>query len=287
MMVGLLLSLCTALGWSCADIFRKMIAGRLSVEQLSLWLVLGQASLFACWAGYEVLSGVPEFSRLYWQYALACGTLNALAMWMMLLSFQYAPISLTIPLLSLTPLLSAVFDLVFSNQHFTTLQWSGLVVVTLGATMLGLGKNGWFKEKGAWLMIGVAMVFSLLFALDRVAAGMVGAGIHAFFELAVTGLLISGYVLLRQQTVYFAPPKSGKGIIVAAVCATTIALGLQLYAYQVGTPVAIVEVVKRSVGIFASLFFGYRLFSETISFSKLASASVMTLGIAVLLLGGN
>ncbi len=284
--MGLILCVITAVAWSAADIFRKNVADKIPTEQLSLWLVLGQLPLFALWAGYGLLNtGTVELSWGYWQYGLLCGFLNAITILGMLMSFQMAPISLTIPLLSLTPLASAIFDFIFSNEQLSLTQWGGLLVVTVGATALGLGKNGWFKELGAWIMIGVAVIFSLLFSLDRVAAGMVGSGMHAFVELALTALFLSIYLLVRGQMASFAPPTSGWKNIWGAVIAMTTALGVQLYAYEVGTPVAIVEVVKRSIGIFASLYFGYVFFKESISKGKIASAGVMTIGIAVLLLG--
>ena len=285
--MGIILCIITAVAWASADIFRKNVADSIPTEQLSLWLVLGQLPLFAIWAGYGYFNGQEmDMSMTYWQYGAVCGFLNAITILGMLLSFQMAPISLTIPLLSLTPLASAVFDMIFSNEFLTSVQWGGLCVVTVGATALGLGKNGWFKEVGAWIMIGVAIIFSLLFSLDRVAAGMVGSGMHAFVELGLTGVFLAMYLVVRRSFSSFAPPASGWNNILGAVVAMTVALGVQLYAYEVGTPVAIVEVIKRSIGIFASLYFGYRFFGEPISKGKVASAGVMTLGIAVLLLGG-
>ena len=283
-MVGLLLSVLTAISWAVGDIFRKRLADSCPLEQVSVWLVLGQVPLMLLWALSTDSRDVSWFSQSYLEYAVACAVLNTMALLMMLQSLQLSPISLTIPLLSLTPLFSAIFDFVISNEQLTNLQWCGLSIVTLGATALGLGRNGWFREKGAWMMIGVAVVFSILFPLDRVGASMVGAGVHAFVEQSLTAIILVFYLLMRRRSHYLRLPKVGLGLIFGTVCTMTVAIGVQLLAYELGTPVSIVEVIKRSVGIFSAIGLGAWLFKEQISMSKLSSAAVMTIGIAVLLL---
>ena len=283
-MVGLLLSVLTAISWSVGDVFRKLLADSCPLEQVSVWLVLGQVPLMLLWALSTESGSVSWFSPSYLEIALTCGVLNTLALLMMLQSLQLAPISLTIPLLSLTPLFSAVFDFLISNEQLTDIQWGGLTIVTFGATALGVGRNGWFRERGAWMMIGVAVVFSILFPLDRVGASMVGAGVHASMEQGLTAIFLLLYLLFKRRPEYLLPPKTGGVLIAGTVCTMTIAMAVQLLAYEFGTPVSIVEVIKRSVGIFSAIGLGAWLFKEEISTSKISSAAVMTLGIAVLLL---
>ena len=280
------ISLClgTALAWSAADVFRKKVAGRIPTEQFSFWIALLQLPLFFLWALFSLDEQSLDFTADYWILVVGCGLINAFTVLGMLLALRTAPLSVTIPLLSLTPLISAVIDWAWMGEGLNHLQFGGLCVATLGAIALGIGEQGWFKMLGAWVMIGVALIFSLLCALDAIALRTIPLGIHAFLELFFSVIFLAGFLFFRGQNEHFQRPPFLPTIFLAAL-SMTIALGIQLYAYQVGTAIAIVEAIKRPIGIVSSLLFGKMLFEESMSIRKLGSAIVLTFGILALLLG--
>ena len=281
-MFGILVCLGTALLWAIADVIRKKIAGAISAQKLAVWTLLIQLPLFGAW-GFS--AGIPSaVPSEYWLFGIGAGILNGVTVLGMLLAFSLSPISLTIPLLSLTPLFSAIMGYVFSGEVFSNVQWIGLSIASLGATALGMGKEGWFHEKGAWIMIGVAVLFSIMFTFDRQGLQLVELPHHAFFETIIACLFITSVVFFRNKEDVLLPQQN-LGLLFAAVLAMTGALALQLYAFQIGISVSIVEATKRTIGIISSLLMGYLLFSESISQRKLASAAVLGIGIVVLLQG--
>jgi drug/metabolite transporter (DMT)-like permease len=105
---ALALSLAAALGWSTYDLLRKLLTGRVAALPLVALITLGALLPLAAWTAFV---GDWRIGSGYVLPGLASVALNVAANLAFFRSLQLAPMSVTLPLLSLTPVFTAVLAL--------------------------------------------------------------------------------------------------------------------------------------------------------------------------------
>ena len=198
---GLLLTLFAALGWALFDAIRKALAKDVRPLQLGLWLPVAQAPLLALWAaGQEPFRFAPAALPAFAASAL----LNVLALLAFLDALRRSPISLTIPLLSFTPVIATLLAWIFRGQQPSAMQWVGSALVVGGALLLGFTGGAWrglgpfLREPGVARMTLAASLWSATAMLDQIA---LQKGVGAWYAPALTGAVavpILGWLLLRS-----------------------------------------------------------------------------------------
>ena len=98
--LALILVLGCALAFSGADIFRKMLASWMRPVPLLFGLAAGMAPFFVVWHLQQ--KGAPP-TAAYWVPGLASTVINVAANLAFIEAVRRSPLSVTIPLLSLTP----------------------------------------------------------------------------------------------------------------------------------------------------------------------------------------
>src|SRR5664279_2969821 len=138
--IGLAFTLVGAVSWATFDALRKRLAREVSPVYLGLLLPLAQAPLLAMWAATREPFGLPMacLSPLP-----ASAMLNALALVLFLDALRLSPLSLMIPLLSFTPVLSTTLAWLFRGQAPDAAQYAGAGLVVLGAVVLGRSGGAW------------------------------------------------------------------------------------------------------------------------------------------------
>lgn len=277
-------ALLSALAWAGLDATRKHLALHIAPRALAVALLLGQAPLFAIAAIVD--GGAPEWPR-YLVPALLITTANAVASVLFLESVRRAPLSLTIPLLSLTPALSAVIAGVLLREIPSVRDTLGIAAVVTGALVVSTGTSAGAvvdRRRGLWMMAGVAALWSLATPLDKVALAAAPLPFHAAFQTIVGAALLAAIWLPRGVAGEIKRIAQRPGAYLLALALLAAAITLQLVALREDVPVAAIETLKRAIGMALALVFGRLLFAERPSWRALGGVALMTLGVALLLL---
>lgn len=283
-MTGFSLGIASALSWSGLDVVRKAVAGQASPTALAVFLLLGQLPFLAVWA---VLDATWVTDDHYWPPALASMAMNAVANVLFMRSVALSPLSRTVPFLSLTPVFSAAAAVPLLGEVPSALHAAGIALVVVGAIVLNSDlADGWWRsvvhEKGAPLMMGVALLWALSTALDKRALPHASPGAHAFLLGAGSATLLTTWLVSRGGLGELREVSSiSPRLLTALVGFAVAALALQMTALQ-WLWVAVIETLKRAFGVLGSIIFGRLFFEEAITGRKLAAAALMVAGTALL-----
>lgn len=282
---ALLLVVACGLGWAGFDLTRKMLVREIPPVALVFLLTIGSVPLFGVWM---VQQGAAGPGAGYWAPALASVVLNCVANLLFLGSMRIAPLSMTIPLLSLTPVFATLLAIPLLGERPTASHAAGILLVVAGA--IGLHWRRSEEEaakqpgaaKGALMVALTALLWSMTIPFDKLAVERSNAPFHGFFlsaGVAAGVLLVLG---VQGRLGDLAQVRKVPGLYVFALVISTLALGFQFLALPllyVGT----VETLKRGIGNFMALLSGWFFFHEPVTARKVVAVGVMAVGVGLLL----
>ena len=284
--MGFTLGVAAALCWAALDVVRKALADKASPTALAVVLLIGQSPFLGIWAAVDETWVVRQ---IYWAPALASMTMNALANVLFMRSLQLSAMSRTVPFLSLSPVFGALIAIPLLGEIPDSPHMAGFGLVVFGAFVLNsdLSKSWWrsvFEEKGAPHMIAVAFLWSASVAFDKVALPHASPASHAFLLTTGSSLMLLSWVGFRGElgdlrAVWTAPKPLLVGLIGFAVAAVALQMLSLAWLW-----VAVVETLKRGLGVLGSIVFGRLFFAEPITGRKLLAGGLMVAGTAVLAL---
>ena len=267
------------------DLIRKLLAGRIDALALVFYMSLGAVPFVAALAAFQ---GIGTVSRGYVLPGLGALALNLLGNLGFIHSVRLSPLSRTIPLLSLTPAFTAIMAIPTLGEVPSRAQTAGIVLVVAGALSLNSDGHvlrpfsGLFREKGALLMVGVALLWSLSGPLDKLALAHASVLFHAF--VMTLGVAVGALVILWSQR-RLAALSGARGeawLLAASMLAVTVALVFQLLAIK-GVFVSLVEAFKRSLGSVMAVVLGRAMFGEAVRPFQIAAVLVMVAGVVLIL----
>lgn len=279
---ALLLVIGSSLAWSGFDVCRKVLADRVRPAPLGLLLAAGAVPLFAAWTAMD---GMPAIQRGYLLPALASVGLNIAANLLFFSALRNSQLSVTIPLLSLTPVFTALLAIPLLGEVPTLRQWFGILLVVAGAFVLNLPEGGGSlppAARGAGLMVLVALLWSLTGPFDKMATAKASGPFHATVLCAGVALGIAVVLAGQGRLRELADVRAAGWIFILAVLISIAALGLQLLAMQ-KVWVGLVETLKRGIGNLSALLLGRALFGEAVTPRKLLAVGLMIAGVALIL----
>lgn len=175
----------------------------------------------------------------------------------------------------------------------TPVQLAGIATVVLGALFLhagagpGAGVLGPFRaflrERGSVLMVSVALMWSLTAVLDKVALDHASVPAHGLVQTGGVGAVLLIYLAARGRAGELADARHRPLVMGLAVVFATAAIAFQLLAIRV-LLVALVETIKRAVGMISSVVLGRVLFGEAFTTRKMLAVLLMSVGTALLTL---
>ncbi len=280
--LGLALTLSASVCWAALDALRKGLTAGLTPTALAAVLALGQLPFFLGWWWW---SGAPGPQAGYWRpgsldLVLNLGS-NVLFAWALLRS----PLSLTIPMLSLTPVFAALGGSLVLAEQPAPSQGLGIALVVGGAVALQGGPGQLLgalrREPGVVAMGAVALAWAGVAVADKACLAHAAVPVHASVQLAGVALGLGAVLALRGRLRELAGVRQLPGLTVAALVAAACATGLQLLAFQ-RVLVSLVEATKRAIGLAAALLNGRAFFDEEVTPGQWAAVGVMTIGVTLL-----
>ncbi len=283
---GLLLVVACALGWAGFDLLRKLLLRDVPPAALVFLLTIGSAVLFALWAAQQEV-GRPGAGYLL--PALASVALNVVANLLFLKGMQIAPLSATIPLLSLTPVFTTLLAIPLLGERPPLPHAAGILLVVGGAIALHWKTEGKWDgvahpgaARGAALVAVTALLWSLTTPLDKLAVERASAPFHGIVLTFGSALGVLLVIAASGRLGDLKAVRKVPGLYALALVVSTLALALQLMALPlvwVGT----VETLKRGIGNFAALVSGWFFFKEPLTLRKAVAVGVMAVGVGLIL----
>jgi drug/metabolite transporter (DMT)-like permease len=279
----------SGLSWAALDALRKLLVARVRPIPLSVLLALGQLPLFLSWLA---VSDDTRVEPAYIGPGTASVAINLAAFVLFLRAVQVSPLSVTVPVLSFTPVFSALFAAGLLREIPGPQQIVGMSLVTAGALLLNLRREdpttplgmlrAFGRERGSLLMMVVALLWSLGATVDKLALFHAGVPVHAAVQTAGVGLVPLAYLASRRRLDQLRAVRSAKAAYLAALVVAGLALALQFLALRL-VLVSFVETVKRGIGMALAVINGSLLFGEPLTLTKVAAIVAMTIGVALIL----
>ncbi|MEM7052874.1 MAG: DMT family transporter [Acidobacteriota bacterium] len=285
---ALILVLLTSFAWVGFDVLRKLLVERIPPVTLIFLITVGQVPLFGAWALIDGWSLPPG---AYWPPALIAGAMTVVASVAFVQALHIAPLSVIVPLLSLTPVFTLISAIPLLGEVPTPRQVVGVLLVVFGAWWLQRDASAAESDaeqrrrgrQGFWLMVLVAVFWSVGPVLDKVAMRHASAPVHAFWLCSAVSLGLLVLLLGRGNLAEMRKLRDVPGLFGLSLLTSAAALAFQMLAIQV-VLVSVVETVKRGVGNVAALVIGARFFGESVSVAKVLAGLLMGLGVALIVL---
>ena len=279
----ILICIISAFFWAIFDLTRKLSLKKINSVNLLLIFTITQFIIFLVWIF------IDNFSINLIPYLLPgiilifVGLFSAL---LFLKAIQQSDLSLTIPLLSFSPMFSSIFSFFFLNEQLSKIQYFGVFLIIFGALILYSKKltleeflksfKVILKNSSAKLMIIVSIIWSLTPVLDKLCLEHSSINFHGFIQSL--GMIILLIFLFKKDKVQTLNTKKNLRLILLTVCVGSTATILQFYAILTNY-VPIMESIKRSVGQLSSVFLGKIFFNEKINKPKVIGVIILSVGV--------
>jgi len=288
-MLWLILTCCAALAVSTRDaLIKKCLSDLNPYEMVLCPLLLGLPLFIAGWPLIEI----PHLDSVFWVSTLVALPLEALALVLYMEAIKVSPLSLTIPFLAFTPVFILATGAVLLKETPNMGGICGTLITFAGGYVLNLDPSlrslfypfkAIARERGSWLMVVVAFIYSITSVLGK------SAVLHSspiFFGLtyvpALTILLLISLSALKKISWTNLRTRIVQGLVIGPLyllssLAHCMALPLVKVAYMIS--------VKR-MSILVSVVYGGVLFREKHIFYRLMGACLMVMGAVVISIWG-
>lgn len=279
----ILICIISAFFWAIFDLTRKLSLKKINSVNLLLIFTITQFIIFLIWIF------IDNFSINLIPYLLPGVILIFLGLFSALLflkAIQQSDLSLTIPLLSFSPMFSSIFSFFFLNEQLSKIQYFGVFLIIFGALILYSKKITLeeflksfkiiLKNSSAKLMIIVSIIWSLTPVLDKLCLEHSSVNFHGLIQSL--GMIILLIFLFKKDKVQTVNTKKNWRLILLTVFVGSTATILQFYAILTNY-VPIMESIKRSVGQLSSVFLGRIFFNEKINKPKVIGVIVLSVGV--------
>jgi len=270
-----------------------------TTAMLSKLLLRKKSIIFVGWARF--LFSLPIFALLiyfyrpsmhftpvFWKTVAVLLPFELAAFLLFLKALKISPLSLTFPLLGLTPVFAVLFSYILLRERPSLLGVAGIALVSAGAYLLNLDsiKKGFlapitaiFKERGSTFMLIVAFIYGITSVLGKKAVMLSGPLSFAAVYYAIFFVLFTPLALAEKKKA----PVFGKDIFlfVALGVSFTAAMILHFNAVRLVNVSYMVSVKRLSLAI--SVLYGALIFKERNIGYRMVGSLVMVGG--VLLLG--
>ena len=240
------------------------------------------------------ISGIPTIQPGFWVALLIGGSLNILAFTLYVRALKLADLSLTVPLVTLTPLFLLVTSPLIVQEWPTGADGLGVGLLVIGSYVLNLGADrtrgllapllAMAHNPGSRLMLCVAFIWSITSNFDKI--GVVNSS-PLFWALSLFVVIAAGMIPFvffsgRSLSVVTAELIGQWQILVTTGGLNAIAIAFQMLALPLA-PVAQVIAVKRMSALL-SVLIGHFFFGEKGLQARLTGAAIMVSGVVIMAL---
>ena len=238
-----------------------------------------------------LITGIPPIQPGFWLAILIGGGLNILAFTLYVRAIKLADLSLTVPLVTLTPLFLLATSPLIVQEWPTWADGVGVVLLVIGSYVLNIqspaaaeSANLWSpllamaKNPGSRLMLCVAFIWSITSNFDKI--GVINSS-PLCWAVALFTVIASGMVPFVLRPGRGLAPLMGQWRLLAVTGGfNAFAIAFQMLALTLA-PVAQVIAVKR-MSTLLSVLMGHFFFGEKGLRSRLLGAGIMVGGVVIM-----
>ena len=288
-MFWLILSLFTALAVAAQDTWVKKYFAHLSPYDMMVYPALYSLPYFLIGM---YLSPRPSLDAIYWWCLVISLPLNAVSFLLYMQAIRISPLSLTVPYLAFTPVFMIITGAMILGEIPNRFGILGILVTCIGGYVLNIDMGRFnyrdpfiaiIKEKGSWLMLIVAFIFSFAAVVGK--KGILHSSplyftisfFVAFNIIVIICLIAVGKINLKTYTVH-----PGKGL----VAGTLLFLHAISHGFAISLTKAAYMISIKRLSILFGVIFGAVIFKERNIRVRLAGATLMLSGAALIILRG-
>lgn len=281
-MTWLILGIFTAFFEALKDVF-----GKQNLKQSDEYVVAWSLSFFSVifLIPWVIHTGIPALNSQFWIALLIGGSINAVTALLYIKAIKVSDLSLTVPLVALTPLFMLLTSPLIVGEYPTFFDCIGILLIVAGSYLLNIKEKSQgylapFKalvnEPGPKLMLIVAFLWSITSNFDKIG---VQNSSPIFWLFSIFGTMS---ILLLPVLLYKTPNPSRKIIkqlpmLAAMGFFNAIGVLCQMQALTLTLVVQVIAIKRTSV--LMGVLFGHFIFKEKDIQQRLLGAGIMILGV--------
>jgi drug/metabolite transporter (DMT)-like permease len=284
-MSWLLLTLISALAMTLQDVFSKKIAGSTGTLLISWMRWLTCLPFLAVCVPFV---HVPKLSAEFILVTSVLIPLDVVALVLYMKAIRISPLNVTLPFLSLTPVLMILTGYLFLGETLRPPQIVGILFIAAGGYLInihtireGIHKpiTSIGKEKGAMLMIVVAVIYSVTAVLGKKAVLLSNP---LFFGLSYSTML--SIVMMPMVFIMGPSPRESAGRLstnIPALCALGLvgAINVVTHFIAIGLVEAATMIAVKRTSLLFGILFGRLLFDEPHFKARIFGGALMMVGV--------
>jgi uncharacterized membrane protein len=265
----------------------KDVASKRSLPLIDVYLISWAlfALMLPVWAGCWILGKIPPLGPAFFIALLLSGTLNAIAVVLYIQALGRSDLSLTVPVLTLTPLFMLGTSPLIIQEYPTGIDALGVLLIAIGAYVLNLraSHQGYLapfrailSEPGPRLMLMVALLWSFTADFDKIGVVNSSPGFWVISLFSFVAIALIPVILLKSKQP-FQQLRQHYPMLLLIGGLSTISVLCQMQAIQM-TQVTQVIAIKRTSALFGVLW-GHLLFKEKGLRERTAGTILMMIGV--------
>ena len=281
-MTWLILGIFTAFFEAIKDVFSKQNLKK-SDEYVVAWSLAFFSVIFL--TPWVIYTGIPALNSQFWFSLLIGGSINAVTTLLYIKAIKVSDLSLTVPLVALTPLFMLLTSPLIVGEYPNFFDYIGILLIVAGSYLLNIKEKSQgylapFKallnEPGPKFMLIVAFLWSITSNFDKIGVKN-SSPIFWLFSLFGTMTILLLPVLLQKT------PNPSRKIIkqlpMLAAMGFFNAIGV-LCQMQALTLTLVVQVIAiKRTSVLMGVLFGHFIFKEKDIQQRLLGAGIMILGV--------
>lgn len=288
-MLWLIISLLAAFTVAAQDTWVKKYFSHLRSYDMMVYPAIYSLPLFI--AGLWFVPR-PVLDAVYWWCMLISLPLNAVSFLLYMQAIKISPLSLTVPYLAFTPVFMIATGAVVLNEMPNRWGIVGILITCLGGYVLNLELArpnfrdpvmAVFREKGSWIMLIVAFLFSFAAVVGK--QGILHSSPLFFtftFFIAFNLAILIFLLALRKIRLQTYTDQPGKGLIAGSL----LFLQAVCHGYAISLTKAAYMISIKRLSILFGVIFGAVVFKEHNIGVRLAGAALMLSGAVLIIIKG-
>ncbi|MDQ2100139.1 MAG: EamA family transporter [Tychonema bourrellyi B0820] len=281
-MTWLILGIFTAFFEALKDVFGKQNLKK-SDEYVVAWSLSFFSVIFLI--PWVIHTGIPTLNSQFWVALLIGGSINAVTALLYIKAIKVSDLSLTVPLVALTPLFMLLTSPLIVGEYPSFFDYIGILLIVTGSYLLNIKEKSQgylapFKallnERGPKLMLIVAFLWSITSNFDKIG---VQNSSPIFWLFSIVGTMS---ILLLPVLLYKTPNPSRKilkelPMLAAMGFFNAIGVLCQMQALTLTLVVQVIAIKRTSV--LMGVLFGHFIFKEKDIQQRLLGAVIMVWGV--------
>lgn len=284
-MLGFLLAFATAISEALKDVTSKFNLRHIDEYTGAFSLHLLQ-SLFLF--PYILLTGIQEMSVRFLWALLASSILQLIVILLYFKAIKRSEISMTIPLITLTPLFMLITSPIMVGEFPSTMGIFGILLIVLGTYISNLsGRKNFFapfvslvRNQGSRYMLLVAFLWSITANIDKIGVEETSPIYWAFTKDFLILFYLTPILLSKSKKPFRQIKNRWQGLLAVGFFKTT-SVVTQMIALQY-ILVAYVISIKRASSIFIILFAFFYLNEKKNFKNRLAGIFIIMAGLGII-----